>query len=132
MEIDINSLMTAARDGIWNVIFGSMGVCVFALFVSRIELMFQRMALKPTTIAYQGPRLGRGLMLMVIAALGLAASLAYVQSHMGGAGLSESFSKARASTVTMDQLLVAIVAATAVFFNIGAFIYLMAEQRTHA
>lgn len=132
MEIDYNSLISAARGGVWNAVFGSMGVCVFALLISRIEILSQRMSLKATTIAYRGPRIGRGLALMGFALAGFVVTLWAVWSRADTQGLSDAFSKMLASSAIGDQLLVALVAATAIFFDIGVFVFLMAEQRVGA
>ena len=129
MEIDWNSLMNAAKDGVWNVVFGATGVCVFALFVSRVELLFQNASLKSTTIVYKGARIRRGLVEMAVALVGLGAALAALESATGGAGIVDSFSKALAETGAAQRPLAYAAGAAAILFDLGAFIFLMSEQR---
>ncbi len=129
MEIDYNSIIAAAHGGLWNLMFGATGVCVLALVISRVELIFQNASLKENSIVYRGPRIARGLTLMAIGLVGFGAALAAVAMSAGGDGIADSFGKAMASENTTQQLLTAATAATAILFDLGVFVFLMSEQR---
>ncbi len=132
MEIDYSSIFSAASGGVWNAIFGATGVCLFALLVSRIELVFQNISLKATTIAYQGPKITRGLSIMALGLLGLVLSLAAIWMRTHGANLADGFSKALASPDAIATVLLLLVGATALLFDFGALVYLGSEQRQGA
>jgi hypothetical protein len=88
--------------------------CLVAFLYSFVEQMFPNVLLSRSTVSYRGPQRKLGIPLVIVGLIGLAASLVIFTS---GSALSG----------TVAHL--AIAAASAVIFDIGAMMYLMSEVK---